>query len=811
MDASPADSAEAIRSGVTASPGSEVERSHLSDETIVRGRLVEENGNPVSGASVVLFSMRGNWGHGYEGPSIKFLDVDVHGFQMTTAADGRFEFHTPLPTSDWISLRVEPTGYYGLEGRRFGPAGGRNQPRLILGLNDLGDLILPITGAVSGRVVASDGSKLAMASVIFDSRQAAGLNPFTSTDANGEFVLGHIPEGTCDLTAQKEGWLPGAVRGIQVRRGATTGGFEFKLDRAPAISGIAVDEAGVPQVGVHVTGRPVDSGRGAITQTKDDGTFTLFLMQNGPHLLEVGDQSDYEPWGGLGSSGAVFEAGQSDVRIVLKRAARFTFRVVDAGTGAPVERFGIAIERIPTQRFTWGRFSETPELEDHPGGTVERGATPSQQEVGIVAPGYAPLQAPVASDPGASLVQTLRLARGGTISGRITVSDRPLPNAVLLLAGDRVKIDPSLPDADFELLDTNKRLDVSELAAREQQFATDTQGAIRIDGLAAGTYRLTITARGAAHRELRGIAVAEARTRDLGNIQLEPESTIHGRVVLKPGLPVPGLRVWLESGDRMTSVSLDGSFSFEGVESGEHVLRLVTHPPEVLESVSRSVTVAPGASAEVVFDLTASAPCKVELTILESGRAASGLTARWVVATDGFDVDDGDLGKSDSQGLARGTCPNDFNVRFDVLSPAGLRLGRSRDTPSLSAGGSCSETIDLKVGTLSIVLPANLEVPESGCVDVLLEAKETESNELQNVKCCTPGSPDQSPGAPMWKEHRLELGKLRVGEYHATVGKHRALKRDVPGKEAWISIAIGRSFEGDIKIEEGKATIIEVP
>jgi hypothetical protein len=677
-------------------------------------------------------------------------------------------------------------------------------------LNELGDVILPITGAVKGRVVGFDGTKIARASVFCASHQPGGQKSITTADADGEFELEHVPEGTRELRAAMEGWLTGTVGNIEVRGNSTTGGIEFKLDRAPAISGRAVDDAGVPQAGVYVWGQPVGSGPGARARTKDDGTFTLFLVQDGPHILEVGGQPEYEHWGGLGSSDAVFETGRADVRIVLKHAARFTFRVVDAATGTPIERFGITIEQVPTERFSWGRFSQTPELGEHPDGKVERGAIPGQQEVGIVAPGFAPLQALVEPDPGASLFQTIRLARGGAISGSVTLSNRAVANAVVLLAGDRVKIDPSLPDDEVELLDTNKHLDVSELAGREQQFATDAEGEIRIGGLAPGTYRMTIMGRGAARRDLRGITAAGARTTDLGVIQLDPDCTIHGRVVLKPGLSVSGLlHVWLdEIGNRMTRVSLDGSFSFEGVAPGEHLLLLGLHPPEVLEVERRSVTVASGRPAEVVFDLTANAPCNVELTILEAGRGVPGLTARWVTAPAGTELEGQELGKSDKQGIVRGTCPNDSNVRFEVLSPAGLRLGRSADTPTLSAGGFYSETIDLKVGTLALVLPAQLEIPESGFVEIFLER---DDGDMQTVMCCTPGAPHQSPGAPMWKEHRLELGEIAVGEYHGTVSKHRNIKRDGLGEDSWVSVGIGRSFEGNIKVEEGKATIIEVP
>jgi len=242
----------------------------------------------------------------------------------------------------------------------------------------------------------------------------------------------------------------------------------------------------------------------------------------------------------------MFEAGRNDVRIVLKHASRFTFRVVDAATGQAIERFGIAIERVAREGESWNRFTDTPRIEEHPNGTVEVNALSGQQEVGILAIGYAPLEVAVAPDPGSSSVQTLRLVRGGTISGRLALQGRPLGNAELRLQGDRVKVDPSLPDDEDEMFDENKRPDVSEFAGRKQQLAADSGGSIKIDGLAAGTYRLTISGDGAARRQLRGIVVKQTATTDLGLIQMEAGSTIRGRVVLGQGLSPVGLELLLD-------------------------------------------------------------------------------------------------------------------------------------------------------------------------------------------------------------------------------------------------------------------------
>lgn len=803
-----------LAADVSVPPTPNAQPSPTTDATIVRGRLVDQAGKPIAGVLIDLMSADGSWADGIETPSIRIRGHEANGYQVASSADGRFELRTPVPTANWVSLYVESTAYYGIAGREFGPAGGRNQPRLLRGANELGDFVLPTTGAVKGRVVSADGSNVTKARVALEDHFPGGYGIVADVDAEGTFELGHVPAGTWTLGAQAKGWLVGKIQGVRVENNATTGGVEFRLERSPTISGIAVDEAGVPQADVDVWGWPVGSGRGCGAKTNTDGTFTIFLAQNEPHVLEVQRQSAYEPWGGHGSTGATFEAGRNDVRIVLKHASRFTFRVIDAATDKAIERFGIAIERRPREGEEWNRFSEAPRIEEHSDGTVEENALPGQQEVGIVAAGYAPLEAVVAPDQGSSSVQTLRLLRGGTISGRVALQDRPLANADVRLQGDRVKVDPALPDDEDEMFDDNKRLDVSALAGRKQQLAADSEGAIHIDGLATGTYRLTISGGGAARREVRGIVIKQGETTELGRIQMEPGSTIRGRIVLGPGRSPAGLELRLDNEfDRTTKVSApDGSFSFQGVEPGEHTVTLEPAPPMVIQYESRTVAVTPGSSPEVVFDLAASAPCAVELRVFRDGRPATGVSARWFVTEEGRETGGSDLGKADDQGVVHGSCPGGSSVRFEVKSPAGLRLARSQAAVSLAAGGSHSERIDIKVGTLVLVLPSSLDVPEIGYVQVLLRPKtEGDDERFEVVQCHTLRSPFRVSDAPSWEGHRVELGEVSVGEFHASVRTFRSEKQNSPETNNWMSIEIGSPFDGDIKVEAGKAATIEVP
>jgi hypothetical protein len=399
----------------------------------------------------------------------------------------------------------------------------------------------------------------------------------------------------------------------------------------------------------------------------------------------------------------------------------------------------------------------------------------------------------------------------------VALSGQPLGGAEVVVQGDRVKVDPNLPDDEDEMFDENKRPNVSDLAGRKQQLSVDAKGEIRIDGLAPGTYRLTLGGGGAARRELRGIAVKQGETTELGLVQMDVGSTIHGRIVLGPGLSPAGLELQLDDDYfRTTKVTApDGSFSFQGIEAGQHTVNLRPAPPMVIEYESREVTVTPGSSPEVVFDLAASAPCAVELTIFRGGKPASGVSVRWFARKDGNEIGGRELGKSDDQGLVRGTCPGGANVRFELRSPAGLQVGSSQAPVSLVAGGSHSERIELKVGTIELVLPSVLEIPEVGCVEAMLSPKGKDDGRIELAQCHTPRSPFHMTGTVTWQGHRVELGDVGIGEYHATVRTYRSEKRSTPGNdpetESWESVELGSPFEADIIVEDGMPTILQLP
>src|SRR5690606_9439506 len=146
------------------------------------------------------------------------------------------------------------------------------------------------------------------------------------------------------------------------------------------------------------------AGRGAGAKTDAEGRFVMHLPQDEPYRLGVDRDPRFEPWGGF-QGREVFAPGANGIRITLKRAARMTVAVVDAVTGAAVERFEVSAGMHGAR------------LAVHPGGRVEVSAEPGPKQTLLVhAPGYVPAELPVEFDEPGVALQTVRVEPGASLT-----------------------------------------------------------------------------------------------------------------------------------------------------------------------------------------------------------------------------------------------------------------------------------------------------------------------------------------------------------------------------------------------------------
>ncbi|MDP8215253.1 MAG: carboxypeptidase regulatory-like domain-containing protein [Candidatus Euphemobacter frigidus] len=105
-------------------------------------------------------------------------------------------------------------------------------------------------------------------------------------------------------------------------------------------------------------------------------------------------------------------------------------------------------------------------------------------------------------------------------------------------------------------------------------------GIFKITNLGPGVYDLTVRSPGLATQKIEGIEIEPGQETDLGEITLEPESMITGRVFgILNGTPLEEARVWIKgmglgdfSSGSMDMTDAEGSFSLEGLSPGDYTL-----------------------------------------------------------------------------------------------------------------------------------------------------------------------------------------------------------------------------------------------
>ena len=143
----------------------------------------------------------------------------------------------------------------------------------------------------------------------------------------------------------------------------------------------------------------------------------------------------------------------------------------------------------------------------------------------------------------------------------------------------------------------------------DEPVGVDAEGRFEILDLAPGIVHLAVSAPGWAPAAIPSIELRpEAGSVDLGEIVLEPESTLPGRVVDSEGRPVAGARVWarragglaVSTTEHETESDGDGRFEIPGLDASARLHLRVRHP-EYQEARLHGVLGAGGPPLEIVL------------------------------------------------------------------------------------------------------------------------------------------------------------------------------------------------------------------
>jgi len=226
--------------------------------------------------------------------------------------------------------------------------------------------------SVRGRVLATDGRPLPSTRVIAAS--AAGLPPrVTTTDQSGRYDFANLPAGPFRIVAVKPGYrgIDASSRSLDVAAGDRIDRVDLALERWSALGGHVLDENGEPVQSANVrllqvryeAGRRRLVGVAGPRQTDDLGAYRLANVAPGQYIVsaDVGDVSSADLPGytrsyfpGTAAAGeaqfvlirAGQEAGSVDFALTQGRTARIMGQMLDAsGRGTT----GGAVSLAPSQ------------------------------------------------------------------------------------------------------------------------------------------------------------------------------------------------------------------------------------------------------------------------------------------------------------------------------------------------------------------------------------------------------------------------------------------------------------------------------
>ncbi len=505
-----------------AEPGSAL-TLRLGRGAVVEGRAFDvTTGKPLGGAEVLV---RVAAGTAIEDPN----DVDRFTPRMRTGEDGRFRLEGV--TADDGTLVVRKDGF-------------RVQPRavaLVEGANPLLSVYLAPGIPLSGKVVDPAGKPVARARVTATTRDLrvlidAGDALVTSTRPDGTFTFRGLPPASAYvLRASHDDWASGTSAEIPAGAGRRPGQVTIALKRGAGLTAtlrdgehpfvgvvdvsLVYEGSGPLQARVEEREEEIKEGAGGLLQVDrlPEGAAKLTLEPAGFTALPARDVR-------------LDAAAPADLgELALERGRTITGRITDA-EGKPaaeveLDAFALGVggaSRVTARSAADGRFVLGGVTEGLEYRVTARAATGA----------FAARDGVKEGSTGVDLV----LAPTMKLTGRAVTGDPPKPVSFVTVEASRVS------EGGMGSL-------LSALTGGTRVTSRDAGGRFTLDGLAAGTYAVTVTSPGYVPVRLEKVEVKGAEPADLGEVRLSRGATLRVSVVDKTTqVPLGGAGVALGQG-----------------------------------------------------------------------------------------------------------------------------------------------------------------------------------------------------------------------------------------------------------------------
>ena len=231
----------------------------LHPASLLAGRVVDEDGGPVSGVLLTAVSQRAIAAGTMmitKGPVVQARSRDDGSFALQGVEPGRVELTASGPGWQTVELALQVSAGKDLESV---------------------EVVLRKAATLSGRVSGIDGSPVVGAEISRQEPEQPGVitysAPLATTDGDGLYRIDGLPPGPLSLVVNHNAFGR-ALRDLGLQPGENAA--DFQLDGGGEVSGLVVDGSGSPVPGarVRLLAKPL-TGPSSQALSQPDGRFTI--------------------------------------------------------------------------------------------------------------------------------------------------------------------------------------------------------------------------------------------------------------------------------------------------------------------------------------------------------------------------------------------------------------------------------------------------------------------------------------------------------------------------------------------------------
>ncbi|NTX62932.1 carboxypeptidase regulatory-like domain-containing protein [Myxococcus sp. CA051A] len=533
--------------------------SQRAPAVLMEGLVTDVDGHPLAEATVAAMTpprlskdkARPSGEVQAKGEVQRFGDYESTRFETRTDAAGRFVLELPEAGpyilvaygEDFVVTRLE---------------------RVEAPVQDL-RLVLHAGGHVEGTVVSARGEPLPEVALTLFAEGKKDRTTECMSDEEGRFVMRIVEPGRYTLRAVFNTGAPHrASRFVEVRPKEQST-VVFRMDTGKSVSGVVVDEAGMPLAGAQVKAHSQRENHAQLNEqehgirledasslTDEAGRFTVHHLLRGDsnltvekpgYVLRVATRGEDDAFDPLPEHQVA--AGSTNVRLVLRYLGSIRGKL-RRSDGAPIDRFTVNEESF----------------QGEDGAFRLRIQQPGVTWLTLEAPGHTRIIREVRVERGQDVdLGTLVVEAGRWVRGRVVdaTTSAPVENAQVV-----VRRSPS------SQVDESSSAQAPELASAK----TDPSGAFEFGPMEAGPLAMEVS-----HSGYLPLQQSVGSGEETLEVVLSQGARLEGTVKDREGQPAKvTLRLSALGGQKLHRSGIvdvsEGSFSMGGLEPGEYVISL---------------------------------------------------------------------------------------------------------------------------------------------------------------------------------------------------------------------------------------------